>query len=88
MNWAHYRRYRHGLWPLVALAAIVMQGWPEHPASTIAMVVAGLCVVVYLTEEVAWNWQGLGRPCPHCGHRVPMRSFRVHALCPHCGQTL
>jgi hypothetical protein len=88
MTWEHYRRYRHALWPVVLLATLVMRRWPAHPASVIAAVTAGLCVVFYLAGEVAWNWQGLGRPCPDCGGRVPMRSFHVHALCPHCGQTL
>jgi hypothetical protein len=88
MHWAGYRRYRHAVVvPLVVLAYILMVR-PGHPATWIGAALIGLLVGSYLVEEIVWNLQGLGRPCPHCGQRVRMRSFRLRAICHNCGQDL
>jgi hypothetical protein len=89
MDWAGYRRYRHMVvWPLVGLAGILMVSWPEHPAAWIGAACVGLLGISYLIEEIAWRLEGLGRPCPHCGQRAQLRSFRIRSVCSNYGQTL
>ncbi len=76
--------------PVLALACwYLTRGEPaETPAWRIAGLIIAVLVLAYLAEEIIWNVQGKGRPCIHCGAAVPIRSFRVHLVCPHCGKKL
>ncbi len=87
--WAKYRKWKHGLFiPLAVLAGSFLQGASE--LSTMWFVGIGIAAflgIAYLAEEMVWMIQGQGRPCGHCDRKIPMRSFRVHTVCPHCGLT-
>ena len=88
--WVRYRKWKHVVAPfLLAFAYFVMR----HAAEGSAMWYAGLvsaCAVAlaYVIEELVWSIRGEGRPCVACGHRIRMKSFRVHNTCPNCGEQL
>ena len=41
-----------------------------------------------LGMKFGWLVRGKGRPCIHCGQNIPIRSFHVHTVCPHCAKQL
>jgi hypothetical protein len=88
--WARYRRWKHAAMPLlVAVVLLMMRRWPAGSTPwSVGTAIAVVLGLAYVIEEVVWNLQGGGRPCAHCGRRVPMRSFRVRNTCPGCGAQL
>lgn len=47
----------------------------------------GVAWVVLIVVDVVFHAvQGEGTACPHCGHKRPLRSFRLAAPCPNCGE--
>ena len=47
----------------------------------------GVAWAVFIFADVAFHtFKGGGMPCPHCGHKRPLRSFRLAAPCPNCGE--
>ena len=90
MNWTRLRRWRYVAAPFAVAAAYgLLNMWPEGSAAWYAgIAIAGVLGLAYVIEEVVWNWQGAGRPCTHCGHRVSMKSFSVSNTCPRCGKQL
>jgi hypothetical protein len=88
--WTQYRRWRR--WcagALMTLAYCLITLSSASSAGVKAGVIIALCVAVaYLAEEVIWIARRQGRPCGHCGQKVPMKAFRVMATCPHCGEAL
>jgi hypothetical protein len=77
--WAKYRKWKHGLVPpLAALAGSFLQGGGElSPVWFVGIGIAAFLGIAYLAEEVVWITNGQGRPCVHCGRKIPLRSFRV-----------
>jgi len=77
-------------------SAVVGFGRPVSNARTtgrylswrVATVFGAALVVAYIIEEIVWMMRGRGRPCVHCGQNIPMKSFRVHRICPACGKEL
>jgi len=86
----HYRLWKNILcFPLVILALFLMKTAPElSPKWVTGLVMALLLAVAYVVEEIYWMTQRKGRPCGHCGKRVPMKSFSVLSTCPHCERPL
>lgn len=90
MNWAKYRKWKHVITPLLVLAGLFLTR--GQPADTlpwrVAAVFCAALVVAYIIEEIVWIMRGRGRPCVHCGKNIPIKSFRVHHVCPACGKEL
>jgi hypothetical protein len=88
--WTQYRRWKHALiFPLAALAWLLMNGEPEFSLRwSVGLGLAVTLGVAYLAEEMVWIAKRQGRPCGHCGRKIPLESFRVLTTCPHCGQPL
>lgn len=88
MGWASFRKHKKWLLLPVALAGLFVLWEPDHPACWVALGIVAAVTLAYIADEIRWNVDGAGRPCPQCGRRVKMRSFQVKALCPYCGQDL
>ena len=88
--WERYRKWKHALVPpLVMICLLLMKGEPDESLRwLLGMAIAGALALAYLIEEVIWITQKRGRPCPHCGNRVLLRTFRVKLCCPHCKRVL
>jgi len=85
-----YRKWKHllGL-PLIALSTLFMKGEPEFsPKWYLGLGIALVLGAAYLLEEIYWMAKRQGRPCGQCGKKIQMKSFSVHANCPHCGLEL
>lgn len=73
--------------PLALLALHFMKANPEFsPLWYAGLGIAVLLGILYVARELGWIAGRQGRPCGQCGKPVTMKSFRVHATCPHCGQ--
>lgn len=88
--WGRFRKWKHVILPpFAAVALYVFEGDVKESFLAFAVMIAGVvAALAYVVEEVVWNVKGSGRPCIHCGHRVPMKSFRVRNSCPHCHEQL
>jgi hypothetical protein len=87
--WSRVRWWKHVIVPpLLALGVILMPGDPDDAPvrSVVASAILGVLALGYCVEEVIWGVRGRGRPCPHCGRLVRMKSFRVALACPACGK--
>ena len=89
--WQQALKWRATILVLVAPIAVwILRGNLDVPGwmQIVAIIVVGLLGVSYVVFEVVWNLRGTMRPCAHCGHETPMRTFSVHHTCPKCGGTL
>lgn len=87
--WAALRIWRHAAAPTIAVLLLVMRYIPpDSPLSIACVVFGGMLALTYVIEEVAWSVKCKGRPCPHCGHLLKMKSFRIYTCCPNCNEEL
>lgn len=88
--WTHYRRWKSWLGvALVILAYFLIRSMAEGSTGWKAGIgIVGFLGIAYVVEEIVWMVRRQGRPCGRCGHKVPMKAFRILATCPHCGQAL
>ncbi len=42
--------------------------------------------ILHLAEEIVWIVRNQSRPCVSCGHKIPLKPFRLSVHCPHCGK--
>jgi hypothetical protein len=88
--WTQYRIIKHllGL-PILLLAGIALKAAPEtSPLWFVGLAIALGGFAVYIAEELYWISIRQGRPCGQCGKKIPMKSFSIHATCPHCAMPL
>ena len=84
--WKTYRLWKHLAVPmLLAFGYVALRQLDEGSLLWYAGLVT-VCVVgaAYVLEEVTWWIQGKGRPCPNCGTKIQMKSFRLQNSCPNC----
>lgn len=89
--WCRIRWWKHFVVPpLFALGVILLPDDPskEPMRSALGSAVLFALALGYIVEELFWNYRGKGRPCPHCGNPVRVRSFRLIFTCPHCGKSV
>ena len=88
--WARFRKWKHGVIPMLGgVAYLLLRRTAEGSAAWYAAFgLCGMLGLTYIVEELVWNYEGGGRPCAACGHRVQLKSFRVRNTCPGCGHQL
>lgn len=85
--WNGSRRWRAGIVPVLLSSAywLIVLNAEDSGLWRVGVVLVVALGLAYVTEEIVWNLKRGGRPCPKCGEKTHLNSFRIRNTCVHCG---